>query len=82
MKKREKIVEKALEHPEEVYRKPSDVLDDKRLKDKDKIRVLDSWEQDEEAMARAEDENMQGGKDEPAHEEMLRRIHTARNKLD
>lgn len=82
MKKSKKIVEKALDHPEDVYRKPSDVLKDKRLKDKDKIKVLDSWEQDEEAMSRAEDENMASGDNEPAHDEMLRRIHTARHKLD
>lgn len=82
MTRKEKIVEKAVNHPEEAYKKPSDVLKDRQLKDKDKIRILDSWEQDEEAMARAEDENMTRTADEPAHDEMLRRIHTARHKLE
>lgn len=51
-------LEKARSNPAEVFKKPSDVLDDKNLSLEDKIDILERWAFDEKEKAVAEEENM------------------------
>jgi hypothetical protein len=54
----EKVVEKAIKDPAKIYSAPEAVLADDRLTDKEKDKILHSWEQDQIALLRAEEENM------------------------
>jgi len=56
--KSEKIVEGAIKDPEKVYKIPESVLQDIRLTQTEKDKILHSWEQDQLALLRAEEENM------------------------
>lgn len=56
--KSEKIVEGAIKDPEKFYKIPESVLLDIRLTQAEKDKILHSWEQDQLALLRAEEENM------------------------
>lgn len=54
----QKIVNKAIKDPEKIYHEPEQVLEDERLSRAEKLAILDNWHQDEEALLRADGENM------------------------
>lgn len=80
--KKSQLIEEALAHPEQVYSQPADVVKDGRLLKEDKMRILENWELDEEALCRAEGENMpKKTRCEPPADELLRKIHNAKQTL-
>ena len=56
--------DRALIDPMQVYSRPSEVLQDPRLNDEQKLTVLRQWEIDSREMQVAEDEGMTGGEDD------------------
>jgi hypothetical protein len=80
--KSEKIVEQAIKDPEKVYETPESVLKDSRLTRAEKDKVLHSWENDEVALMRAEEENMSSKTCCPAPVEVLEKIKKAEKILE
>jgi hypothetical protein len=79
--KSKKIVGQAIKDPEKLYGNPGAVLDDGRLTPEDKDRILHSWEEDQLALLRAEDENMTQKDDAPPPEDRLEEIKKAEKDL-
>ena len=63
--------EAILADPASAYAKPSDVLKDQQLTDKEKIDVLERWEYDARELQVATEENMPG-QDEDVLEDILK----------
>ena len=57
MKLDSKIID-ILKDPSQAYDRPQDVILDQSLKLQEKIKILRCWEEDVEALLRAEEENM------------------------
>jgi len=55
-------VGKAKLNPARTFKSPMDVVETNQIKRGDKVAILKSWEADELALLRAEDEGMGGGK--------------------
>lgn len=51
----------AVENPTRFYRRPDQVVRDRRLGRKEKLAVLEAWEMEARALAVASEENMNGG---------------------
>lgn len=82
----QKIVHKAIKDPEKIYLEPDQVLEDERLSQAEKLSILNNWHQDEEALLRADGENMTEQSAEIAAEKrdpaaMLVRIEKAQRTL-
>jgi len=80
--KSEKIVNKAIEDPEKLYKNPESVLGDRRLTRADKDAILRSWEQDQLAILRAEEENMTQKSAAPPALYLLEKIKKAEKDLE
>jgi len=61
MAKTKEEIDKAVAQPWTVYHTPEEVLANGNLDDRQKRRVLESWEHDARELAVAEEENMGGG---------------------
>ena len=48
-------------NPTRYYRRPSDVVRDRRLKREEKLAILEAWELEARELAVAAEENMSGG---------------------
>jgi hypothetical protein len=53
-------VDAAVLSPADYFRSPTDVVQDPRLTNSDRQRILESWVRDAELLSQAEAENMQG----------------------
>lgn len=73
----ETVFEKALKDPASVYHSPFEVLNDRTLNDKQRLAILQSWEQDERELDVAQEEGMAGGE-----KSILGDILTAIDRLD
>ena len=51
----------AAQNPTRYYRRPGDVVNDRRLSHAEKLAVLEAWELEARALAVASEENMSGG---------------------
>jgi hypothetical protein len=51
----------AAQNPTRYYRRPGDVVNDRRLSREEKLTVLEAWELEARALAVASEENMSGG---------------------
>lgn len=80
--KSKKIVGHAIEDPEKLYKSPESVLADSRLTQAEKDKILHSWEQDQFALLRAEEENMPSKNNAPSPEDMLDKIKKAEKVLE
>jgi hypothetical protein len=54
--KNSKLVEEAKLKPSRIYRRPHEVLRDRRLNDIDRLEILGAWERDETASPEQADE--------------------------
>ena len=80
--KSRKIVDNAIKDPEKFYKTPESVLADSRLTSAEKDQVLHSWEQDQLALLRAEEENMCPKCNCPSPEDLLERVKNAEKILE
>ena len=77
-----KILENSIQDPEKFYKNPELLLSDKRLTQEQKDKILHSWELDQLALLRAEEENMiQKTNDRPAID-LLEKIKAAEKTLE
>ena len=53
------FVEKAKLQPEEVYKRPQDVMDDQQLSNQDKIDILMNWRDEMNRLIESDGENME-----------------------
>jgi hypothetical protein len=51
----------AAQNPTRYYRRPGDVVNDRRLSREEKLAILEAWELEARALAVASEENMSGG---------------------
>jgi len=79
-----KIPGQCVQSPQNVYAKPEDILNDSRLSEEQKMKALKTWEEDQQALLRADDENMPAQKPQnaPAPADMIERIQGAEKKLE
>ena len=69
-------------NPEKFYKTPEAVVADNNLTDEQKDKILHCWEQDEIALLRADDENMNSQTDAVPPAELLKKIKKAENKVE
>jgi hypothetical protein len=76
-----KSANKAIKDPQKIYGTPQAVVADQNLTQKEKARILESWEQDQIALMRADQENItpQNAVQSPAS--VLEKIKKAENAL-
>tara|TARA_B100001989_G_scaffold251684_1_gene231500 strand:- start:3220 stop:3486 length:267 start_codon:yes stop_codon:yes gene_type:complete len=75
------ILDQAIKNPSEVYRKPEDVISDIHTTYKEKIKILDSWELDQNRLLESESENMPEDHETEKAAIMLQEISKTKNKL-
>lgn len=80
--KSQKIVGKAIKDPEKLYKNPGSVVEDGRLTRAEKDAILRSWEQDQLAILRAEEENMTQKNIAPPAVSLLEKIKEAEKDLE
>lgn len=51
----------AAQNPTKYYRRPGDVVNDRRLSREEKLAILEAWELEARALAVASEESMSGG---------------------
>lgn len=74
--------ETLIQNPENVYNSPAELLRDRRLTEKDKLKALESWEADLRAQLRADDENMTAAAPQKsAPEETIKKVQKAERLL-
>lgn len=79
----EKILfEDVVADPERFFADPAAVLDDARFSRAQKRRILENWAEDALALMRAEAENMEAKRGEPAAGTLLKRIEEAQRLLE
>jgi hypothetical protein len=69
-----KTLEKAYINPASIFASPEKIEEYSGLTAEEKMKILQSWEMDTNALIRAESENMTKASSAPAPEELLRRI--------
>ena len=52
---------RAIESPTRFYKRPGEVVHDRRLTHREKLKILEAWEMEARALSVAADENMSGG---------------------
>jgi hypothetical protein len=77
-----KRFQEAIKDPVKFYGSPKAVLDDEYLNDQDKMKILQSWEVDQIALMRAEEENLSSALSAPSPTELLGKIKKAEKILD
>ena len=77
----EHIVREAVKNPVRYYKNPDEVIKDVRLNRVQKERILDSWEQDQNLLLTAEEENMGEDVERENAARRIQRIHEARDHL-
>lgn len=69
-----KTLEKAFINPASIFSTPEKILDYSGLSADEKMKILQSWEMDANALIRAEGENMEKPRGKTGPAELLRRI--------
>ncbi len=82
MNKRSTLLEESLLDPSAIFNSPHDVFVDKRLNDDEKLKILQSWEEDAKALIRAESENMETSPKASVAAELLAEISNIRLELE
>ena len=77
-------LEEILQHPDQFYKTPDEVVKDPGLNADQKEQILENWAEDEKALLNAEFENMQTDdtRENECSAETLQKIHNAKGKLD
>ena len=72
-----------IEHPQSHYATPDELVEDRVLSLDDKIKALETWEQDARQMLTASGEGMPGSEEgiDPSNHNMLGQVERARDKL-
>ena len=72
-----------IEHPQSHYATPDELVEDRVLSLDDKIKALETWEQDARQMLTASGEGMPGSEEgiDPSDHNMLGQVERARAKL-
>ena len=72
-----------IEHPQSHYATPDELVEDRVLSLDDKIKALETWEQDARQMLTASGEGMPGSEEgiDPSNHNMLGQVERARAKL-
>ena len=72
-----------IEHPQSHYATPDELIEDRVLSLDDKIKALETWEQDARQMLTASGEGMPGSEEgiDPSNHNMLGQVERARAKL-
>lgn len=78
-----KLVENAIKNPEKIYQEPREVLEDSNLSAEQKEKILANWRSDQNALLRADNENMaeQDDVNHPDPAAMIAKIEKAQRSL-
>lgn len=75
------IVEEAIKDPDRMYKTPQEVLGDCHLCDEEKEAILNSWQQDQIALLRAEEESMLSDQKASGAAALIQDIEKAKKRL-
>ena len=72
---------KIISEPNDFYRRPRDVIKDRRFQLEEKIKILESWENEQNLLLKADAENMPRVGANGLNSEILQEISTAKDHL-